>query len=102
MKLLGRTNLSPSRIYKALEPLSYEVTLAIMANTKSKIAKKYIMDFFKIYHHVRLKIKGQDLKDMGLKPGPKYKKILDKVLSAKVDGKIKTKRDEVRMVKKLI
>jgi tRNA nucleotidyltransferase (CCA-adding enzyme) len=38
---------------------------------------------------------------MGLKPGPIYKKILDRLLEARLNGEVKTKADERELAKKL-
>ena len=47
-------------------------------------------------------IGGEDLKKLGIKPGPPYKKILTKVLHKKIDGKLKKKKEEIDFVKKII
>ena len=102
-KLLDKkTRMQPSTIYRYLQPLSYETILFIMAKTKTKEAKKRISAFFTKYNSIRLSITGTDLKRTGLAPGPKYKKILDKVLYAKLDGKVKSRQDEIRLARKLI
>ena len=38
---------------------------------------------------------------MGLKPGPIYKKILAHLLDARLNGEVKSARDEREFVKKL-
>lgn len=86
--------LAPSRVYKILEPLSFEVILIVYAEAKNKRARTRIHNFLTKYNSVRLKIKGDDLKQLGIKPGPQFKDILTKTLYAKIDGKIKTKKDE--------
>jgi tRNA nucleotidyltransferase (CCA-adding enzyme) len=93
--------LLPSQVYKYLEPLSYETILFIMAKTRTKEAKKRISMFFTKYNNTRLAIAGSDLKRTGLTPGPKYKMILDKVLCAKLDGKVKNKKDELGLAQRL-
>jgi len=97
-----KSQILPSAIYKNLEPLSYEVILFIMAATKTGQAKKRISLFFNKYNGKRLSITGEDLKATGLAPGPKYKNILDKILYAKLDGKVRNKQEELTMVKKII
>lgn len=102
-KLLGsKKDFAPSRIYKLLEPLSLEVILLIMARTilmdsevKAALVNSRIKAFLAKYNGIRLHIRGDDLKAMGLKSGPAFKVILDNVLYNKIDGKLKTKRDEL-------
>ncbi|MCX5678482.1 MAG: CBS domain-containing protein [Candidatus Omnitrophica bacterium] len=100
--LSSRKDLAPSKIYKLLEPLSLEVILLIMARTallgsgvKAARISSRIKVFLAKYNGTRLRIRGDDLKAMGLKSGPAFKVILDKVLYHKIDGTLKTKRDEL-------
>ena len=44
------------------------------------------------WRHVRPTLTGDDLRALGLPPGPVYTRILDTLLSARLDGKV---RDEV-------
>ncbi len=100
-----RRNILPSKIYAILEPLSFEVILLMMARSASKLAKTRIRNFLQKHNGVRTSIKGDDIKALGLKPCPEFKTILQKVLYAKIDGKLKTKDDELacaaRLVKKV-
>lgn len=45
-------------------------------------------------------ITGQDLINLGLKPGPIFHQILDEVLEARLDGKVETKEDELELVRR--
>jgi tRNA nucleotidyltransferase (CCA-adding enzyme) len=92
----------PSQIYRRLEPLSYEVILAIMAKSQSRLAKKRIADFLTRDNGAKLQIKGRDLEAMGLKAGPGFKKILTAALYAKLDKGFVTKRQELDFVKRAI
>ena len=91
----------PSRIYKLLEPLSYETLIFFMAKCGKDLVKKRVTDFLGKYNGIRLRIRGEDLKRMGVKPGPDFTRILKKTLYAKIDGKVKTKEDELAFAKKL-
>jgi len=44
---------------------------------------------------------GKDLIKMGIPPGPIYRKLLDSVLMAKLNGILKTKDDEINYVREL-
>ena len=93
--------LSPSRIYQYLEPLSFEVILFIMAKAAARRAKERISLFFREHNGAKISIGGKDLKALGLKPGPAYKKLLRKILYEKLDGRIRNKRDELKLAAKL-
>jgi poly(A) polymerase len=45
---------------------------------------------------------GEDLKQRGLEPGPLYKKLLDTVREAQLDGTAKTREDALQLVERLL
>lgn len=107
--LSSKRDIVPSRIYKLLEPLSYEVILLVMAraalvgsNAKTTLVSARIESFLTKYDGTSLRISGDDLKAMGLKMGPAFKVILNKVLYDKMDGKLKSKRDELKYARALV
>lgn len=100
-KELIRKDLRPSMVFRLLEPLSYEVIVLILVFCRHSRAQKRIEDFLFIYNSQRLHIRGEDLATIGLKPGPHYKKILEELLYAKIDGKIRDKEEELMMAERL-
>jgi len=92
----------PSEIYEMLEPLSYEVILLLKAKYKNPSLKKHIEGFLGVYNGVRIHICGDDLRRLGIAPGPYYQNIFKKVLNAKLDGMVKTKEEELALVGKLL
>jgi tRNA nucleotidyltransferase (CCA-adding enzyme) len=71
----------------------------MMAATKNEIAKRSISNYFTQLRHINASIKGRDLKKMGLEPGPIYREILQAVLDAKLNGRLKTRSDELSFVR---
>jgi len=47
-------------------------------------------------------ITGKDLKEMGVKPGPLYKKILSEVREAQLNGRVKNEEEGMKLVKDLL
>ena len=88
-----------SEICRQLEPLSEEARLLIMAKTRSEGIKKAISNYVTYLDELNPVMKGQDLKKMGIKEGPVYKKILDALKEAKIDRGLKTKEDEINFVR---
>ncbi len=97
---LGSDKIKPSQIYSMLEPLSYEVIILIKAATKGKAIAKHIDDFFGIYNGMRIHVSGEDLRKLGMAPGPDYQKIFHRILNAKLDGLVKTRMAELELIKK--
>jgi tRNA nucleotidyltransferase (CCA-adding enzyme) len=90
-----------SKIYQRLEPFSYEVMLLLYAKLKkNKRARMRIHNFLTRSSTIRVRTRGEDLKALGIVPGPEFKHILQAILYAKIDGKLKTKKDEERFVQK--
>jgi tRNA nucleotidyltransferase (CCA-adding enzyme) len=52
--------------------------------------------------HVRPALDGDDLKKLGVLRGPKIKETLQKLLEARLDGMVETKKDEENWVKEHI
>jgi len=101
IKELSRDKIKASRVFSLLEPLSYEVIILIKAKFKNKNLEKYTKDFFEIYNGTHLYISGADLHKLGLAPGPYYQKIFHRVLNARLDGLVKTKKEELELIKKI-
>ena len=101
-KELSKKSLKASSVYSLLEPLSFETILFIMAKSGKKSVADRISDFFIRHNKIKIKIRGDDLKKLGMKPGPLYTKILRKVLHEKIEGGVRTKKDEIEFVKCII
>jgi tRNA nucleotidyltransferase (CCA-adding enzyme) len=99
--LSAERKLAPSKIYRILQPLSFEAALLIMAAAGSKRSRLRITDFLSKHNGIRLKIAGEDIKTLGLKPGPDFRTILKKVLYRKIDGRLRTKREELLYAREL-
>lgn len=91
----------PSQVFKLLNPLSYEVIILLKAKYNHANVTGHIEDFLKHYHSLRLHISGDDLYELGLRPGPDYQRFLSKVFNAKLDGRVQTKEEEIELIKKL-
>lgn len=93
--LCDKKKVKPNRVYKVLEPVSYETLLFLMAKSGRSLDEKRVIDFLTKYNGMRLGIRGEDLKKLGVKPGPVFTKIFKRTLCAKLDGKLKTRKDEL-------
>jgi tRNA nucleotidyltransferase (CCA-adding enzyme) len=96
---LSKPGLKPSDIFKLLEPLSYEVVLLTKAHYGSRRLNNYISRFLRLYNGMANLISGKDLMRMGLTPGPRYKEILDELLYLRLDGRLRTRAQQIRWIK---
>ncbi|THB81517.1 MAG: CBS domain-containing protein [Desulfobacteraceae bacterium] len=91
-----------SQLYRKLLNFKTESILYMMALAKSKKTIKAISYY---YTHLRDKkniLKGKDLLDFGLKSGPVFSDILDALLDARLDRKVKSLDQEKEFVKSYI
>jgi tRNA nucleotidyltransferase (CCA-adding enzyme) len=86
-------------IYYTLQPLSLPAILFTIAKTRDKRQKKAISLYLTTLRKIQPSLTGKDLKAMGYKPGPIFNKIFKSILDARLDGKVKSREEEMRFVK---
>jgi tRNA nucleotidyltransferase (CCA-adding enzyme) len=74
----------------------------LMAKSKGDSVKRQVSAFLTTYQQVKPILTGADLKAMGLKPGPKFRHILDRLLDARLNGETKTEAEERQLVYRLV
>ncbi len=87
---------SKQDLYWALINFKTEYILYMMALCKNEAVKKAISNFYTHQRDIKPYIKGRDLLKIGLKPGPVFTTILNQILNAKLDGQLKTKKEEIK------
>ena len=63
-----------------------------------KNVKKYLTSL----RDLRLEVSGETLKEMGYKPSGKFRVVLGKLFEMKLDGKVKSREDEVSQLERLM
>ncbi len=91
--------LKRSQIYRLLGDLSTEALLYMMAKTDNQAVKKAVSLYFTQLRGTKICLRGDDLKELGLKPGRIYTRILDDVLNETLNRKVHSKMDEIEFVK---
>lgn len=97
--LLNPGKLPASLVYRILKPYSFEALLFFWINHEAarSLIELYCQRLFK----VKLSISGRDLLAAGFRPSPRLGEILEKVLDAKLDGKVRGRRQELEYALKL-
>ena len=86
---------SNSMLYKQLSDFKTELILYMMATTKQEQLKRAISYYYTHLRYINIALTGRDLQTMGLEPGPVYRKILQAILDAKLNGQVNSKSDEL-------
>ncbi len=88
-----------SVLYEHLNVFKPELILYMMVITNNEETRKAISHYYTQLRDIRISLKGADLKALGIKPGPVYRKILKSVLDAKLNGLLKTRKEEMDYVR---
>ncbi|WP_316900551.1 CBS domain-containing protein [Pseudodesulfovibrio indicus] len=103
MKLMGwkEGKSKLSRLYSILHPIPVEGILFLMARSRKEYIRRNISQYLARLRSMAVDVNGKDLMDMGIKPGPVFGQILDKLMVAKIDGRVETREDQLKLAKKL-
>ncbi len=96
---LSDPGLAPSSLFKILKDYSLPAIMAHYLANDDPVLREHIHIFLSRLRYVKSSLTGADLQKMGIKPGPRMKEILQRLLDARLDGRIKTKKEEEEMVK---
>ena len=100
--LTAFSNLKPSQCVERLDKFPLQAIYAVLRAAprgKSKRAlEKYLME----WRHIKPRTTGNDLKRLGLEPGPKYQAILQKLGNAWLDGEVKNVKQEKSLLVRIL
>ncbi len=99
---LADPELSRSSIYRLLHSYSLQAVTANSLACESPMARRHIQLFLNKLRYVKPALTGNDLKRMGIAPGPRMKEILQRLHEARLDGKVKSKKGEVKLVEEWV
>ncbi len=97
-----RTPGKVSVLYNILAQIPVEGLLYMMGRTESEALRKSLSRHITQWRGEKVEITGQDLKDMGLTPGPEFRKVLGLLLEAKLDGEAVTRDAQYLLAMKLV
>jgi tRNA nucleotidyltransferase (CCA-adding enzyme) len=99
---LAKAKLPPSGIHHLLWPYSDEVIFICWLASEDELIKQRLELYHRELAFVEPLIDGDELKKIGLPPGPLYGQILGALRDARLDGKIKTLDEEKALVQQVI
>jgi tRNA nucleotidyltransferase (CCA-adding enzyme) len=91
-----------SEIYGWFKGLSLEVLLYLAAAARQEAVKRYTSLYLTRLRQVRCTLNGEALRVLGLPPGPEFRRIMDRLLSARLDGEIGSDDEERNLASELI
>jgi tRNA nucleotidyltransferase (CCA-adding enzyme) len=101
-------DMRPARVYRFMAGLPDDAIVLLVAKGFAmgkgggvhRLTRR-LSSFLKHDRLVTTILRGEDLKRLGLKPGPQFKKILDRLLDARLDGQVRTESDERAFVNRM-
>lgn len=93
----GQTNVS--KLCEMLTNVSLEALLFAMASIDNEGLERNISRYITHWRDEKADINGRDLMNLGIKPGPIYRELLQKALEAKLDGKAPNARSQLALVR---
>ncbi|MGH7166852.1 MAG: CCA tRNA nucleotidyltransferase, partial [Nitrospiraceae bacterium] len=101
-QLAKRPPPGPSEVYRVLAGHADETLLFVIAKTKLESVRRQVSAYLTAYRHVKPALTGADLKALGIKPGPIFKKILGQLHDARLNGEIHSEAEERELVKRIV
>jgi len=92
----------PSYLYQLLHGLALESLLYLAASAREDMVRKIVSNYLTQLRQVHPLVNGEELKGLGLHPGPAYRKILRELLAARLDGEISDKQQELQLAGELV
>jgi len=91
----------PSTVCRRLRPVP-EPALRIIAALASPPVHAGIRCYLDELAAVEPLLRGHDLAALGLRPGPAYRQILEALRDARLDGRVRTRADELSLVRRTL
>jgi tRNA nucleotidyltransferase (CCA-adding enzyme) len=98
---LERPDIEPSQIYSILHGCGPVAIVANYVASDSPAVKERIALYLDRLHKVKPSLTGTDLQKLGIPPGPQMKAILRRLLDARLDGEVRDRRGEEKLVEGL-
>lgn len=89
----------PALVYDALSRLRLETVLLSMSLTENDEKKKEISGYLLELRKMTTLMRGDDLRGMGIEPGPVYSTLLKELLHERLRGNIESREEEERFVR---
>ena len=91
---------SRSQIYHLLDPLDTEYLLYMLAKSRQEPSRRAISLYFTHLKRLKPEFKGRDLLAMGHKPGPLIKEMLERLLEARLNEEVRSRKEEKEFIRR--
>ena len=99
---LSSPGLKPSVVVETLSPYPPAALWALAAATRSEAVRERCRDYLRRWRYVKTSVDGHALLRLGMPAGPQVGEMLRRLKVAKLDGDVRSRRDEERLVGSLL
>jgi tRNA nucleotidyltransferase (CCA-adding enzyme) len=91
-----------SQIYAWLHTLNLEMLMYLAAKANSEQVRRFVSLYLTKLRDAVTLLGGDDLRALGLEPGPLFRRIKEQLLRARLDGEVNSRDEEEVFVKSLV
>ena len=103
LNLLEKPEMRPSDVTRMLDDYTDSALQVAWHLSEEKPAlRALIATYASDWRHRRPVINGKHLKDIGIPPGPRYRRLLDQLRAARIDGDVRSADDERALLRQLL
>lgn len=105
---LMQASLTPAHIYERLHPWPIECHIFLMAKMKTladpnqQVGMQRIKEYLLTLRRMSPLVTGHDLHALGLRKGPAYRTILDRLLKARLNEEVRTREEALALARDLV
>jgi len=98
----GKAAATPTRLYQLLSAAQPELILLVLVESPQTAIQGRVRNYLRKYLPLRSKLPEKELEQLGVAAGtPRSQKILEQFFYALLEGKVHTKTDQAKLLKKL-
>jgi tRNA nucleotidyltransferase (CCA-adding enzyme) len=101
LRLIHKHDLRPSDIYALLQEYDAVATQANAIASDSPMVRRNLRLFLTKLRYIKTSLDGEELKGLGVPPGPQMGEVLRMLHKAKLDGEVHSKADEEKLARAL-
>jgi tRNA nucleotidyltransferase/poly(A) polymerase len=90
---------SPSQVYALLSQQPRQLLLFVLAHYPQAKTQNRVKNYLFKYPEIRANLPRAELQSLGVPPGPRFDKILDRVFQDQLDGKIKSQQQLMKTLR---
>ena len=101
-RLKHSSDVRNSELFAWFSVFSLEMLLYLASRASSEQVRRFVSLYLTRLRGIAPLLDGDDLRDLGLQPGPQFGRIKERLLQAKLDGEVESREDELVLVRSLI